>query len=420
MARVETLTIGDELVEGRLIDTNASTIADALARAGLTVVRQVTVGDSIEEIVDAIRLSAGRSQALLVTGGLGPTKDDLTSQAVAEALGRPLVRAPEALAHLDSIFASRGRQMSPNNAKQADLPAQATIIPNPRGTAVGFSVDAGQCRIWVMPGVPHEMLGMLHEVVLPDMMTRLPCHRPLLATLKSFGLPESEVGQRLEDLSSQVVEPARLWIQYRATFPEIHVRLVLHNGREEELGALLATARERLGRHVFASGKGEPEVELAEVVAKRLRRHQTQIGLGDAMCGGLPAQLLAQTPDGVEVLGGALVCTSRSALARLAGVADDTSATGLAEAVAAHLGTSSGAVVVPGADGSVELAVVRPGGDGTASRERMPSLGRVPSFERVLRLPFDPPRLRTFSAYALLELMLRTLDHLDQTEHCES
>lgn len=384
MARIEVLTIGDELVEGRLVDTNAGWISERLADAGLAVARHVSVGDDRDEIVDALREAAARSDAVLVSGGLGPTTDDLTARCAAAAAGVAVARHPEALAHVERFFADRGRSMSPNNAQQADLPAGCELLPNPHGTAVGFSVGIGSCRLWFMPGVPRELQAMVDADVLPQLRTRIAANPPLAATLKVFGRGESDVGQLLEGLDAELAPPASLQVQYRATFPEIHLRLVLRGGDEALLARLVDDARHRLGRHVFAVGGDRCETGYAEAVCARLDRAGVRLAAAEALTAGRIALLLAESD-----LAGRVLLRSEAVPF---GVED---ATSRAEAARRLDGATHG------------LAVA---GDAAAGTVRVAVAGPATSPVRDLAFPIDAARLRTLAAYAALALLVRTLD----------
>jgi len=392
VARIEILTVGDELVEGRLTDTNAGAMSTRLADAGLAVTRHTSVGDDIAEMVSVLREIAGRADALLISGGLGPTTDDLTTEAVAIAFDHPLVRRRQAVAHLETFFARRDRPMTPNNLKQADLPEGAALIPNPRGTAVGFHLDAGRCRLYSMPGVPREMEGMLEDTVLPDLLSRLPGDPPRVATLKLFGLGESDAGHRLDGLGGELPAGVQLVVQYRATFPEIHIRLVLRGAGNDVLAALAGDARARLGRHVFAVGGARCDTTLAEVTAADLAEAGATVAVADGFAGGRAAGMLAAARP--EAVAGALVAGDTGRLARMLEVDEAAGPVMFATRAAERLAASHGAVVLASPEGAPRIAVVGPGGE---------------SLTRDLVFPFDAPRMRTLSAWACLELVRRML-----------
>ncbi len=392
MARIEILTVGDELVEGRLTDTNAGAMSTRLADAGLAVTRHTSVGDDISEMISVLREITGRADALLISGGLGPTTDDLTTEAVAIAFDHLLVRHPEAVAHMEAFFARRDRPMTPNNLKQADLPEGAALIPNPRGTAVGFHLDAGRCRLYSMPGVPREMEGMLEDTVLPDLLSRLPGDPPRVATLKLFGIGESDAGHRLDGLGGELPSGARLVVQYRATFPEIHIRLVLRGADNDALVALAGDARARLGRHVFVVGGAHCDTTLAEVVAARLAEAGATVAVADGFGGGRAAGMLAAARP--ETVAGALVASDADRLIRMLELDGGSPPETVAACAAERLGASYGAAVLASPEGVPRIAVVGPGGE---------------SLTRDLVFPFDAPRMRTLSAWACLELVRRIL-----------
>jgi len=406
--RIEILTIGDELIEGRLVDTNAAALSERLDGEGYRVVRHTSVGDDLPEVVTALRQMAPRCDVVLVSGGLGPTGDDLTAACAAEAFGVPLVRSPEALRHVRDFFAARGRPMSPNNEKQADLPAGAAILPNPSGTAVGFAVDADGCRLYFMPGVPREIVDIFETTVLPELRVRLRPALPDVAVLKIFGAGESDVARRLEGLGADLPEGSELVVQYRATFPEIHVRLVLRGIADDRgnelLAGIAADARQRLGRHVYAWGPGRVDTTFAESVVEDLQRHGTTLAAAEGCTAGAVAQLLDPVAGVGEVyLGGVLAPTLPSVSGGLdippadlerAGLLSDEAAVLMAEAVrrrfsagvgVATVGTASAADGVPA--GTAIIAVAAGGG---------------PTVVRRYRFPLEPARFEVLVAYVAL------------------
>lgn len=383
MARIEILTIGDELVEGRLVDTNGGWMSACLADAGLGVTRHTSVGDDPVEMVAALREAAERSDAVLVSGGLGPTTDDLTARCAAAAAGVAVARHPAALAHVERFFSERGRRMSPNNAQQADLPAGCALLPNPNGTAVGFRIEIGRCGLWFMPGVPRELEAMVSDHVLPQLLGRFAPDPPRVATLKVFGLGESEVGQRLADLADELVPPARLLIQYRATFPEIHVRLVLREGDDELLKRLTEEAGRRLGEHVFAVGGARLDTGFAAAVVADLAAEGVRLAVAEALTSGRIATLLAEAPAVGDVLAGAVI-------ERFG--ADEVER--CAEEIRQRLGASHGVAVT---------------GDPATGAVRIATANGVATTVRELRFPIDAEQLRTLAAYAAITLVRRTL-----------
>jgi len=203
--RCDVVAIGTELLLGQIVDTNSEWIGEQLAIAGVDSHFQVKVGDNLRRIVLALRESLARSDAVIACGGLGPTQDDITREAIAEVLNVPLRRDPALVDRVRNMFQARGRQMSDNNLRQADVPEGATIIPQVRGTAPGLICPVGHKVIYAVPGVPHEMEEMVLRAVLPDLQARSGATATIRSrTLRTWGLAESAlaevVGPRLEAL----------------------------------------------------------------------------------------------------------------------------------------------------------------------------------------------------------------------------
>jgi nicotinamide-nucleotide amidase len=186
------ITVGNELLRGEIIDSNKAFMADRLLRLDHETLRTVTVPDEPGAIEEVLRDAAARARIVLVSGGLGPTRDDITTEVAARAFGRKIVRDPAALDEIRSFFRSFGREMSPNNEKQADFPEGAEVLPNPRGTAPGFMLEADGALLFFMPGVPRELYRMVDEEVLPRISERLDSGTVVRAALlRTFGLGES-------------------------------------------------------------------------------------------------------------------------------------------------------------------------------------------------------------------------------------
>jgi nicotinamide-nucleotide amidase len=386
MDRIEILTIGDELIEGRLVDTNAGWMSQRLTDAGLRIAGHRSVGDDPGDIEHALRSAASTAAAVLVSGGLGPTTDDLTARCAAAAAGVATVSHPEALAHVEAFFASRGRPMSANNAQQADLPVGCTLLPNPNGTAVGFRLEIEGTPCFFMPGVPRELESMFDDHVLPDLQSRLVADPPLTTELKLFGLGESDVGQRLEDLGAGLAPPAALLIQYRATFPEIHVRLGLRRSDTAGMATVVDEARSRLGDHVFAWGPAPCGDTLAEMVIAGLRRAGATVAVAEGLTAGHIAALLLDAAGAEEIFAGGEINSFPSTVAAERAIA-----------VRTQYGATLGVAVTGGATAHDVVLVVDSGDDAPTVRE--------------IRFPIDRKRLRILAAHAALALVRR---------HCQS
>jgi nicotinamide-nucleotide amidase len=291
---VSTLSIGDELMFGEVIDTNAATIAARLYACGLKVTRHLTVGDTEADIAVAIQSLAAASDAVIITGGLGPTVDDITAQAAARATGDCLVLNDQALAHLRGFAGKLGGPLHPQNERQALLPAAATIIPNPTGTACGFILIRGGCSLFFLPGVPGEMMRMLDETVIPALRHQLSGERCLrTGVLKVFGPSEAEVDALLAGLADP---GAGVTLAYGVAFPEIFVKIRVEGESEEAVAELLTRTRERVRRKLDGFVYAEDDETMDSVVAGLFRQKAITLSLAESCTGGLVAKRITDVP----------------------------------------------------------------------------------------------------------------------------
>src|SRR5439155_14655883 len=223
--RAVILSTGDELTSGRIVDTNSNWIADKLFELGIDVAAVLTVGDDRERLAWAWRRGVELGEVVISTGGIGPTADDLTSEVVAEVLGVPLVEDAASAARIRQLFEALGREMPANNLKQALFPRGAVIIPNAFGTAPGYRATAGGRHLVVLPGVPREMKPMMQETVLPWLAQLRGGDQVYLARVfQTFGLTESG----LDEMVAGAIDPSEGRVSFRASFPEVSVRVVVH------------------------------------------------------------------------------------------------------------------------------------------------------------------------------------------------
>ncbi len=235
--RAAILTVGDELTSGYRLDSNSQAIARRLSTVPLDVVLHVTVGDELAAIQDGLRTALAAADVVIVSGGLGPTEDDLTRQAIAAFFDRPLVEDGEALERMRERFARRGRPMPDRNRIQAQVPAGSQVIQNEWGTAAGFSIQSGNQHIFVTPGVPYEMLGMLEQSILPRLRERVASGAALhRGVLKLFGPTESEIAERIQTLLGRERNPLLGLLPQRGT---ITVEVVAHAATPAEAEALV-------------------------------------------------------------------------------------------------------------------------------------------------------------------------------------
>ena len=319
--RAAILSTGDELTSGRILDTNAGWIADKLFERGIDVAAIIAVGDDRERLLWAWRRALDVADVVISTGGIGPTADDLTSEVVAEVLGVPLVEDGEQAARIRRLFEAFGRQMPANNLKQALLPRGAIVIPNALGTAPGYRVAHGTKHLVVLPGVPREMKPMMEETVLPWLIALGGGDQVYLAhVFQTFGLTESG----LDEMVAGAVDPAEGRVSFRASFPEISLRVVVH-GRPGEAGVrleeLVARIRERIGPYVYGEGA---TTTMEEVVGRLLRERGLTVALAESCTGGLVGHRLTNVPGSSAYVRGAVVAYADGAKQALLGVRRET------------------------------------------------------------------------------------------------
>jgi len=333
---VELLATGDELLTGQVVDTNSPWLLDRLWDLGVMARRKTLVGDDRADLLAALREISERADLLVMSGGLGPTEDDLTAEVVSTAVGVPLeVHAPS-LEAIRARFAKLGREMTPNNEKQARFPRGATVLPNRQGTAPGFSVRLGKCEVVALPGVPVEYRGLSEEFVLPAVAGRLGAV-PAFRQVKLFGVPESHADQRMRPVMD---DPSNRDVRfgYRAHWPEIHVKWAVPGlDAPARADAILARVRELFGESVFAEGKAE----LAGIVVDQLNARRERVAVAESCTGGLISETLTTVPGSSAVFELGIVAYANEMKSRFVAVAP--------ELLAAH-----GAVSEPVARGLAE------------------------------------------------------------------
>jgi nicotinamide-nucleotide amidase len=280
----EIFSQGDEVVTGQIADTNAAWLAQRLRRLGFDLTRHTTVGDRLERLVALLTEIAGRADCCICTGGLGPTVDDLTAEAVTQAFDLPLELDRDALAQIERYFATRGYAMPPTNRKQAMLPRGSLRLDNRRGTAPGFSLVHQRCYFAFLPGVPAEMQVMYAEHVEPALINRFDPQPDRLVTFRTIGLGESSLQHRLESL----VLPAAIRLGFRAAVPENEVKLLIPAGYPtDEASPLIERAAQLLGEHLVSiDGEGHPGGDLASVCGRLLETRDATLATAETASAG--------------------------------------------------------------------------------------------------------------------------------------
>lgn len=319
MPRVEIIAVGTELLLGQLVDTNSPFIATRLAQAGIDVYATHTVGDNRARIAAAIDASLSRAEGVVTSGGLGPTVDDLTKEAVCDALELRCVPHAPTLARMEAFFASIGRPMRENNRKQADIPVGSVVLENARGTAPGFiAVRADGKFVACVPGVPHEMRPMLDEHLIPYLRERYGSLPGIVTrVLHVTGLGESEIDHRIDDLFRSAENPK---IAILAHAGSCDVKIMAKAPVREQADAMIAPLEEelraRLRGHVFGAD-GET---LAERVLALLRERGWRLATAESCTGGRIAAALTAVAGASDVFAGGVVAYENAAKIALLGV----------------------------------------------------------------------------------------------------
>jgi nicotinamide-nucleotide amidase len=312
--RIEIICTGDEVLTGKIVNTNFSYMSQKLEDVGLSVHWSTTVGDDRESLLQAFQLASQRVDAVIVNGGLGPTVDDLSQEIAAQAAGVELVLNQEWLETMESFFSKRSRIMPPNNRKQAMLPATAEVIDNPIGTACGFALDIGKARFFFTPGVPRELRRMLEEQVIPRLLAR--SGAPTTISLKrfhSYGLGESHVDALLTGVESLAADGS-VKLGFRAHYPQLETKLTVRGTDMDDVRRKLepvqAEVRKRLGNFILA----EDDQTLEGVLLAELARHDATLALVETFTSGQIAARIGHLPGAEHVLRCGITVRDRAAL----------------------------------------------------------------------------------------------------------
>jgi nicotinamide-nucleotide amidase len=312
----EIIASGTELLLGETVDTNSTYIARALRDVGVNLYFKTTVGDNVDRMVQALSQALARSDVVIMTGGLGPTVDDVTREAVAKAAGRELVLYPECLAHIEALFARWGRRVGENNKRQAYLPAGSSAIENPVGTAPGFILETGEGTIIALPGVPREMERLMQDSVLPYLRDQMGAEQVVIKAkvLRTVGLGESWIDEKI-DVQMRSANPT---VGLAAHLGAVDIRITARGATEVTVDAMIADmeaqVRERIGDDgIFGAGNDEVEV----VTAGLLARAGVKLAIVESATDGEIARMLRETPEGQGVLTAAHVVQGPEDLSRL-------------------------------------------------------------------------------------------------------
>lgn len=387
--RIESVAVGDELLDGRITDGNTRVLGDALAPLGLCVTRSTSVPDDVEAIADAVLEAATRADIVVTSGGLGPTTDDLTAAGIARAAGCGLRLDEEVYRSIRARFEARGLHMPDNNRRQAELPSLGERLGNDVGVAPGFVTPVGGAQVFSLPGVPREYRWMVEHRVLPTLEQCLGAKKHVeRRTLRCLGITESALGAALEPL--QRAHPDVL-VQYRTSFPENHARIVISGDESAAVArradALLAEARDLVGGAAYGDGD-EP---LAQRVVEALSRSGATLAVAESCTGGLLAKAITDIAGASRVFVGGIVAyanqvkrdqlgVAEAALDQYGAVSEEVAAamaSGASEKLGAHYALSVTGVAGPGGGtddkpvGTVCFGMAGPRGVQTKRRQLM-------------------------------------------------
>jgi nicotinamide-nucleotide amidase len=339
--RIEIICTGDEVLTGKIVNTNFSYISQKLEDVGLSIRWGTTVGDDRDTLLQAFRAAGQRADAVIVNGGLGPTVDDLSQEIAAQAAGVGLTLHEGWLARMEERFRQRGRTMSPNNRKQALLPDRAELIDNPIGTACGFAVDIGKARFYFTPGVPRELYRMLEEQVLPRLLARSGQQTAIyLKRFHSYGLGESHVDELLKGIE-EVAPDGSVKLGFRTHYPQLETKLTVRGKDMHDIQVKLAPVaeevRKRLGNFIIA----EDDQTLEGVVLAQLTACHGSLAVVETFTGGQIAARLAPLRGGEAVFRRGIVARNMADLYTTVGLPTPLPSDGFTTAMAAEMATAA-------------------------------------------------------------------------------
>ena len=325
--RIEVICTGDEVLTGKIVNTNFSYISQKLEDFGLSVRWETTVGDDRESLLLAFQLAGQRADAVIVNGGLGPTIDDLSQEIAAEAAGVGLVLSEQWLARMEDYFRRRSRVMPPNNRKQAMLPAGAEVVDNPIGTACGFAVNIGRARFFFTPGVPRELRRMLEGEIIPRLLAKSGLQTAVyLKRFHSYGIGESHADTLLAGVEA-LAPDGSVKLGFRAHYPQLETKLTARGSDMDDIRGKLAPVeqevRKRFGNFILA----EDDRTLEGVVLAELADRQATLTLVESFTGGQIAARIVHLPGAEKVVRRGIVSRDISEVCTAVGL-DGASMTG--------------------------------------------------------------------------------------------
>jgi len=411
--RVDVVAVGTELLLGQIVDTNSSWIGEQLAAHGFNSLLQIKVGDNLGRVVSAFRMALAEADAIIVCGGLGPTHDDLTRDAIAEVMGVELETHDDIADRIREMFAARGRYMADNNLRQAQVPAGASVIVQTRGTAPGLicpvTINGVAKVMYAVPGVPHEMKEMVERAILPDLHQRSGESAVIASrTLRTWGDSESGLNEKLDGIIAELDVLGNPTLAFLASGWEgLKIRLTAKAANALDAALLLdhwsARVQEIVGEHVF----GFDDDTMESVVLQMLRERGSSLALAESVTGGLVGARLTAIPGASEVFRGGIVSYASDVKFDLLGV---TPGPVVSEAAAGEM--AAGARKTLNADVALALTGVA----GPDEQDGMPvgtlCIGIAIGDDvhtTTVRLPGQREQMRQMSVITALDFLRRTL-----------
>lgn len=316
------ITIGDELLIGQTIDTNSAFIATELNKIGIWVKRRVAIGDVKEEILDALQAESKDCQVIIITGGLGPTADDITKPTLAEYFKAKMIVDEGVLQNVKDIFTRFNRPFTERNAKQAEVPDACTVLPNKRGTAPGMWFEKEGVIYVSLPGVPHEMAGLIEDSVIPKLKEKLQLAVVIHRTLLTAGIGESFLADAIADFEKTL--PAHIKLAYLPAFGMVRLRLTVRSDNAAEAEQEVDRQFEQLTGLVKQWMVADKDIKIEEVIGSILKEKSKFMASAESCTGGYIAHLITSAPGASSSFKGSVVCYANEAKENILGVQHDT------------------------------------------------------------------------------------------------
>lgn len=315
------ITIGDELLIGQTIDTNSAFIGAELSKLGFDVQKITSIHDRREDILKTLAEAEGKSDVVLITGGIGPTSDDITKQTLCEYFSTRLVVNQRVLEMISEMMLRRNYAMNENNRRQAEVPESCRVLENKAGTAPGMWFEKNKTIFVSMPGVPNEMKYLMNEHVLPELRKRFTTQVIIHKNIMTYGLPEAMLAERLSGFESEI--PERIRLAYLPASGVIKLRLTATGDRREELENLVYSQVSKLyvliGEYIYAEDEESPEM----VVGRLLKERKESVCTAESCTGGQVAQMITSIPGSSEYYKGSVVAYSNEIKVRMLAVPED-------------------------------------------------------------------------------------------------